>query len=200
MKETLISEIEKLEKSLSNKMLESNPQFKVKIEEQLKVKKALLAQMESEEEKGKAEPAVKKETPKKEPKAKAPVKKEEPKQKAKKEPAEKVTIAGKTYTLEECEDALRIHNAKKRSNRESSEKSENKHIATKVSDKAEVIVKQVMSEDSVKRKIEKDPSTAKRQIKQLIKSIEALFTAIEALTGKKISKANREKITNILSE
>jgi hypothetical protein len=158
-------------------------------------------------------PAAKKPLPsarKAEPKARPAAKKAAPKAKAepKAKPAEKkatkstnqVVIGGKTYSLEDCEDAFKAWNAKKKQNVQASEKSENKQITTKVSDKVETLTKQVFADASVKKKMEKDPAQAKRDIRSFVKALEALFGAIEKLTGKKISKTNRDKIISLIDD
>jgi hypothetical protein len=200
MKEKLLKEIETLKKSLSNPMLAQNPQFKTKIEEQLAVKEKQLADMEeAPAKKAKPEPKEKPAAKKAAPKAKAePKEKPAPKKAAK--ATNEVVIAGKTYSLEDCEDAFKAWNAKKKQNVKASEKSENKQITTKVSDKVETLTKQVLADASVKKKMEKDPAQAKRDIRSFVKALDALFGAIEKLTGKKISKTNRDKIIGLLEE
>jgi hypothetical protein len=219
MKEKLLKEIETLKKGLTNPMLAQNPQFKAKFEEQIAVKEKQLADLEKDapapkpKPESKETPAAKKPLPsarKAEPKAKPAAKKAEPKAKAepKEKPAPKkaakatneVVIAGKTYSLEDCEDAFKAWNAKKKQNVKASEKSENKQITTKVSDKVETLTKQVLADASVKKRMEKDPAQAKRDIRSFVKALDALFGAIEKLTGKKISKTNRDKIIGLLEE
>ena len=203
MKESLLAQIATLEKSLSNPMLAKNPEFRKPIEEQLAKKKEALAALEAEKpEPKKAEPKEKAAPKKKaEPKAKAKAEpKEKPAPKAKAEKKNEVVIAGKTYSLDECEDAFKAWNAKKKQAVKATDKSENKQITTKVSDKVEVLTKQVFGDASVKKKMEKDPAQAKRDIRSFVKALEALFGAIEKLTGKKISKTNRDKIIGIIDD
>jgi hypothetical protein len=145
------------------------------------------------------------------PSDKEPKKEKEPKKKSdKKKPsgrpsdikldAETITFKGKTYTLDDCQALFSAWKNKRKSQKESSEKSESKPITEKVLDKAETTIKQILNDKSAKKKIESDPKAAKKQLGSIELNLRRFLTSVEEFLGKKIPESKIKKIFTFFDE
>lgn len=101
---------------------------------------------------------------------------------------------------EDCEDLLSKNKTAKKKSNQAVEKSENKHLNTKLGDKFEIMAKQIANDKDVKAKAEKNPSKLAQQLKEVEASFLVFINKLNALTGKQISSSRAKEILAVLRE
>ena len=113
-----------------------------------------------------------------------------------------ITVGGKkkTYTLDQCDKLFEAHMAKKKANKESSEKSESRSLSEKIIDKQQVTIKQILSDKSVRKQLEESPSVTKKQIARVEQALDKFLGEVEELLGKKISQTQKAKLAKVFKD